>query len=277
MPKPSSPRYRTTNWPDYNAALRRRGSLSIWFDPTMTWHAVKTGKRGHPETFSEAAIQTCLTLKVLFGLPLRQTVGLVASLIDMAGLDWPVPDYSTLCRRQARLAVRIPYRRPDGPVALLVDSTGIKFRGDGEWQARKHGASRRRARRVSPLVRETTACGARSISAWMLRPETSGPSSSRPVGKATAHSSGKRSPGSFPDPPHFQPFWRRSPRMLRSVRSRPTVPMTPDDAMSRSTSEGPKRSGIPSDRWRACPHSRSARTVAPGRRTARPPASETTS
>jgi len=144
MPKPSSPRYRTTNWPDYNAALRRRGSLSIWFDPTMAWHATKTGKRGHPETFSESAIQTCLTLKVLFGLPLRQTVGLVASLIEMAGLDWPVPDHSTLCRRQARLAVQIPYRRPDGPVTLLIDSTGIKFRGDGEWQARKHGASRRR-------------------------------------------------------------------------------------------------------------------------------------
>ncbi|MEI4489015.1 IS5 family transposase, partial [Frigidibacter sp. MR17.14] len=58
--------------------------------------------------------------------------------------DWPVPDYSTLCRRQARIAVQIPYRRPHGPVTLLVDSTGIKFRGDGEWQARKHGASRRR-------------------------------------------------------------------------------------------------------------------------------------
>lgn len=65
----------------------------IWFDPTMAWYAGKTGKRGHPETFSESAIQTCLTPKVLFGLPLRQTVGLVASLIEMAGLDWRVPDY----------------------------------------------------------------------------------------------------------------------------------------------------------------------------------------
>lgn len=63
MPKPSSARYHTTNWSDYNAALRRRGSLSIWFDPTMAWHAAKTGKRGHPATFSESAIQTCLTLK----------------------------------------------------------------------------------------------------------------------------------------------------------------------------------------------------------------------
>ncbi|WP_370159496.1 IS5 family transposase [Limimaricola soesokkakensis] len=144
MPKPFPTRYRTTNWTDYNAALRKRGSLSVWFDPEMVWHADKTGKRGRPETFSDAAIQTCLTLKVLFGLPLRQTVGLVESLIQMAGLDWPVPDYSTLCRRQARIAVQVPYRTSGQPLNLLIDSTGIKFRGDGEWLARKHGPSRRR-------------------------------------------------------------------------------------------------------------------------------------
>ncbi len=144
MPKPSPTRYCTTNWSDYNAALRKRGSLSVWFDPEMVWHAKKSGKRGRPETFSDAAIQTCLTLKVLFGLPLRQTVGLVESLIQMAGLDWPVPDYSTLCRRQARIAVQVPYRTSRQPLNLLIDSTGIKFRGDGEWQARKHGPSRRR-------------------------------------------------------------------------------------------------------------------------------------
>ena len=132
------------NWSDYNAALRKRGSLSVWFDPEMVWHAGKTGKRGRPETFSDAAIQTCLTLKVLFGLPLRQTVGLIESLIQMTGLDCPVPDHSTLCRRQARIAVQVPYRASGQPLNLLVDSTGIKFRGDGEWQARKHGPSRRR-------------------------------------------------------------------------------------------------------------------------------------
>ncbi|ANB33763.1 hypothetical protein M2324_002541 [Rhodovulum sulfidophilum] len=85
-----------------------------------------------------------MTLKVLFGLPLRQTAGLVESLIRMAGLDWSVPDCSTLCRRQARIAVQIPYRASGQPLNLLIDSTGIKFRGDGEWQVRQHGASRRR-------------------------------------------------------------------------------------------------------------------------------------
>lgn len=124
MPKPSCARCRTTNWSTDNAARRRRGSLSVWFDPTMAWHAAKTGKRGHPETFSESAIQTSLTLKVLFGLPWRQAVGLVASLIEMAGLDWPVPDHSTLCRRQARIAVQIPCRKPDGPVACWSTARG---------------------------------------------------------------------------------------------------------------------------------------------------------
>ena len=85
-----SARYRTTNWSAYNAALFKRGSLSVWFDLDMVWQAEKSGKRGRPETFSDATIQACLTLKVLFGLPLRQTVGLVESLIRMAGLDWPV-------------------------------------------------------------------------------------------------------------------------------------------------------------------------------------------
>ncbi|WP_299846221.1 transposase, partial [uncultured Jannaschia sp.] len=68
---------------------------------------------------------------VLFKLPLRQTAGMVASLFRLAGLNWSVPDFSTLCRRQKTLAVQIPYRRVDGPLNLLVDSTGIKFLGDG--------------------------------------------------------------------------------------------------------------------------------------------------
>ncbi len=139
------PRYRTTNWSTYNASLRMRGSLLVWFDRDMAWFAEKAGKLGRPEVFSDAAIQFCLSVKVLFGLPLRQTSGMVASLLEMADLDWPVPDFSTLCRRQRTLKVQIPYRRVDGPLNLLVDSTGIKFLGDGEWQVRKHGTSRRQS------------------------------------------------------------------------------------------------------------------------------------
>ena len=91
MSRPTPPTYKTRNWPAYNEALKRRGSLTIWFDPAMTWDAVPTGKRGRQPDYSDAAIQTCLTMKVLFGMALRQTTGFVESLLRLIGLDWAVP------------------------------------------------------------------------------------------------------------------------------------------------------------------------------------------
>ena len=163
MSKPFFARYRTTNWSGYTASLRKRGSLLIWLDKEMTWLAPHEGSPGRPAVFSDAAIQVCLTLKVLFKLPLRQTTGMVASLLKMADLDWAVPDYTTLCRRQKTLAVQIPYRRADGPLNLLVDSTGIKFLGDGEWQARKHGPQGRRQWRKVHLAMDTATSDIRAV------------------------------------------------------------------------------------------------------------------
>jgi hypothetical protein len=99
----------------------------------------------------------------LFKLPFRQTAGVVASLLKLSGLDWTVPDDRTLCRRQKTLAVQIPYRRADGPLPLLVDSTGIKFLGDGEWQARKHGVRGRRQWRKVHLARDTATSDNRAV------------------------------------------------------------------------------------------------------------------
>ena len=144
MSRPQPPAYKTRSWPAYNEALKRRGSLTIWFDPAMTWDAAPTGKRGRQPDYSDAAIQTCLTMKVLFGMALRQTTGFVDSLLRLIGVDWAVPDFSTLSRRQKTLKVNIPYRGSDGPLHLLVDSTGIKVEGEGEWNARKHGGIKRR-------------------------------------------------------------------------------------------------------------------------------------
>ena len=98
-------RYRTTNWKQYNAALKARGSLSIWLDKRMAWFAAASGKRGRSPKFSDAAIQFCLTLKNLFGLALRQTTGLVESVLHLCGLASPVPNFSALCRRQLDLNV----------------------------------------------------------------------------------------------------------------------------------------------------------------------------
>lgn len=144
MSRPTHPTDRTRNWPAYNEALKRRGSLTVWFDPAMTWDAAPTGRRGRQRSYSDAAIQTCLSMKVLFGMALRQTTGFVESLLRLVGLDWAVPDFSTLSRRQKTLAVNIPYRGSKGPLHLLIDSTGIKVEGEGEWHARKHGGPKRR-------------------------------------------------------------------------------------------------------------------------------------
>jgi hypothetical protein len=82
--------------------------------------------RGRQQAYSNAAMQACLTIKVLFGLPLRQATGFVESPLELVGLDWSVPDSCTLCRSQKTLSVAIPYRGSAGPLHLLVDSTGIK-------------------------------------------------------------------------------------------------------------------------------------------------------
>ncbi len=164
MSKPAPARYRTTNWSAYNAALRRRGSLLVWLDREMEWLAPASGRPGRPRTFSDAAIQFCLSIKVLFGLALRQSIGMVESLLKLAGLeDWPVPDYSTLCRRQKTVAIQIPFRRSGGALNLLVDSTGVKMRGDGEWQVRRHGASRRRQWRKVHLAMDTATGDIRAV------------------------------------------------------------------------------------------------------------------
>lgn len=145
MSKPTLPTYKTTNWATYNEALKRRRSLTIWFNSKMNWDAETSGKRGRSRTFSDAAIQTCLTMNVLFGMALRQTTGFVESLLRLTGLYWDVPNFSTICRRQTTLLVDILYRRAKGPLHLLipshglktnhcraVDSTGVKVDGEGE-------------------------------------------------------------------------------------------------------------------------------------------------
>ena len=105
-------KYRTTNWKTYNAALKARGSLTMWLDQGMQWLGTPSGKRGRSPTFSDAAIQFCLSIKSLFGQPLRKALGMVQSLLRLAKLDWPVPDFSTVCRRHKTLQVELSYQRP---------------------------------------------------------------------------------------------------------------------------------------------------------------------
>ena len=97
----------------------------------MAWEAKPSGHRGRQQAYADAAIQACLTMKVLFGFPSRQTTGFVESLLEFRGLDGSVPGFRTLCWRQKTLPVAIPYRGLPGPLHLLIDSTGIKAEGEG--------------------------------------------------------------------------------------------------------------------------------------------------
>src|SRR5690242_4017283 len=139
-------RRRITNWAEYDAALRQRGSLTVWFTEAAiaAWHAEPRTTPGGQPHYSSLAITTALTLKAVFRLALRQTEGLIGSIIGLLGLDLPVPDHTTLSRRAETL--ELPRPRPGSePVHLLVDSTGLRLCGPGEWLVEKHGSRTRRS------------------------------------------------------------------------------------------------------------------------------------
>ncbi|ONG47518.1 IS5 family transposase [Pseudoroseomonas deserti] len=139
-------RFRVTNWAKYDAALRGRGSLMIWFTDAAiaAWKAKPRTTRGGQPRYSALAITTALTLHTVFRLALRQTEGLISSIIALLGLDLAVPDHSTLSRRAGTL--EMPRPDPGGrPVDLLVDSTGLQLCGPDEWLVEKHGSRTRRS------------------------------------------------------------------------------------------------------------------------------------
>src|SRR4051812_11004434 len=139
-------RHRVTNWAAYDAALRQRGSLTVWFtDEAITaWHAEPRTTRGGQPWYSALAILTALTLRAVFRLGLRQTEGLIGSVLRLLGLELAVPDHTTLSRRAGTLEVPRP-RPGTGPLHLLVDSTGLRLTGPGEWLVEKHGTKTRRS------------------------------------------------------------------------------------------------------------------------------------
>ena len=149
-----------TNWSAYEAGLRARGSLTVWFtaEAIAAWRAEPRTTRGGQPRYSALAITTALTLRAVFRLALRQTEGLIGSVLHLLGLDLSVPDHSTLSRRAETLEVPRP-RSGSEPVHLLVDSTGLRLCGPGEWLVEKHGTKRRRAWRVLYLRRTPTPAG----------------------------------------------------------------------------------------------------------------------
>ena len=139
-------KHRIRNWREYERGLRSRGDVTIWLseDAIAAWVPPKNGLRGGQRRYSNLAVRTALTLRVVFSLPLRQTEGFLDSLLRLMGLNLKAPDHTTLSRRNQIVAVPPLTRSYDGPIDLIVDSTGLKILGCGEWNAHKHKASKKR-------------------------------------------------------------------------------------------------------------------------------------
>jgi hypothetical protein len=147
--------YKITNWRAYNASLVCRGDITVWFgeDVIDNWEHDNTVVRaGRPFVYSDLAIETLLTLRELFRLPYRQTEGLGRALVKLMNVGVTIPHHTSLQKRAAKLGITIEVARPDGPIDLVVDSTGLKVYGEGEWKVKKHGADGRRTWRKLHLA-----------------------------------------------------------------------------------------------------------------------------
>lgn len=138
--------YRVKNWAVYDHALVQRGRLDVWVSEEIldAWQYTGPSQRGAQFYYSDLAIETALTIRTLFKLPLRQTEGFVQSLLDLLGLPLEAPDHTTLSRRQKGLPIDLGVQSSKKPRHLVVDSTGLKLYGEGEWNVRQHGWTKRR-------------------------------------------------------------------------------------------------------------------------------------
>ena len=140
-------RYRVRNWSHYNRALIARGGLTFWIDEAAlaTWRNTQspTGS-GAPRIYSDTAIHCAVVVKSVYCLSLRAAQGFVSSVLSLMSLDLPVPNYSTVCRRQASLTVPILSSPHSRPRHVVIDATGLRVYGAGEWHVHKHRGGRRR-------------------------------------------------------------------------------------------------------------------------------------
>ena len=153
-------KYRVRNWSDYNAGLEQRGNISFWVseDVIEQWqNQEKTGKRGASNYYNDVAIETVVIVKSIYKMAGRQAVGFVKSIMALMSIDLRVPDHSTVSRRLSKLDIDLPIKKVKTARHIVIDSTGIKIFGDGEWKTRKHGASKRRTwRKVHIAFDEST-------------------------------------------------------------------------------------------------------------------------
>ena len=151
--------YRVRNWAAYNTALVNRGNLTVWVaeEALQAWQYTGPRQRGAQYVYAEAAIQCVLTLRAVYRLALRAAQGLAQSVFGLLQVSLPVPTYSTLSRRGARSEIALWRLPSSGPVHIVLDSSGFKVYGEGEWKVRQHGWSKRRTwRKLHLAVDEAT-------------------------------------------------------------------------------------------------------------------------
>ena len=139
-------KYRVSNWAEYDRALVQRGSITLWISENAiaSWKPAPTGRRGAQKKFSDHAIETALTLRLVFNLPLRQAEGFLRSVLSLMDIDLESPDHTTLSRRSQGLTVQLDRVTGDNSIHLIVDSTGLSIVGEGEWAAAKYGGRGKR-------------------------------------------------------------------------------------------------------------------------------------
>lgn len=147
--------YQVTNWSAYNKSLVNRGNITFWFSEEVlaNWeHENKGFKVGRPFVYSDTAIEVLLTLRELFQLPYRQTEGFGRALVKLMGAEVAIPNYTSLAKRATKMQINITVEKVTGSIDIVVDSTGLKVHGEGEWKVRQHGVGGRRVWRKIHLA-----------------------------------------------------------------------------------------------------------------------------
>lgn len=158
-------RFPVRNWAEYNESLVARGSITLWFDEEalQAWyHTNPTCKRGHPFRYSDSTIELFLTIREVLRLPYRQTEGFIRGILELIQPGLDVPDFTSAAKRAAKLGIALPVIPRVGNIDVVLDSTGLKVFGEGEWKVRQHGPSKRRTWRklhlaIDPKTREILA------------------------------------------------------------------------------------------------------------------------
>lgn len=155
----SKDKYKVRNWKQYNEGLKQRGSLQLWIKTEIVeqWKYQGDKKRGGQRQYSDMAIELCLIVRKVYALPLRQTEGFISSFFEQSSLKLRAPDYTTISKRSSSLSVDLSVANKGNVTDIVVDSTGLKVYGEGEWKVRKHGAGKHRTwMKMHVAVNETT-------------------------------------------------------------------------------------------------------------------------